>query len=177
LKHPTLLFMSVALSLSACADVSNGVPAPESRLALSQVCLDPETARAEINQYRISRGLRPLVINASLTMAARRHAADLSSHDRISHRGSDGTDPWDRVRQTGYEAQLAAENVGTGQRSFGEVLQGWKASPGHNKNLLLPDATQMGVALVVNPESRHQTYWTLVMGRPANATIAARRGN
>ena len=144
-------------------------------VALENVSLDPDSARDAINRYRASRGLTPLTITARLTAAARRHADDLSAHDRISHRGSDGTNPWDRVRTAGYKAKLAAENVGVGQRSFDEVLQGWKESPGHNRNLLLPDATQMGVALVINPTSRNQTFWTLVMGTPARDRLASTR--
>ncbi len=32
------------------------------------------------------------------------------------------------------------------------MLRGWKESPGHNKNLLLGDAQEMGLALVQDPE-------------------------
>ena len=39
----------------------------------------------------------------------------------------------------GYNAKVAAENVGTGQASLDEVIKGWQQSPGHNKNLLLAD--------------------------------------
>lgn len=160
---------------AGCAEAPGPLTPAAPRLALEQVSLQPEEARDGINRYRASRGLPPLVIDTRLTAAAQRHAEDLSSHDRISHRGSDGTNPWDRVRATGYKARLAAENVGVGQRSFEEVLQGWKDSPGHNRNLLLPDATQMGVALVVNPSARNQTFWTLVMGTPSRARLAAQQ--
>ena len=34
------------------------------------------------------------------------------------------------------------------------------------KNLLLPDATHMGIALVQNPTSEYKTFWTLVLGKP-----------
>jgi uncharacterized protein YkwD len=54
------------------------------------------------------------------------------------------------------------------------VLQGWKKSRGHNRNLLLPDATQMGIALVINPDNRYRTFWTLVLGKPAKPELAAR---
>jgi uncharacterized protein YkwD len=70
------------------------------------------------------------------------------------------------VKRTGYKARLAAENVGTGQVDFEEVMRGWKASPGHNKNLLLPDATEMGLALVQDPKSEFKSFWTLVLAAP-----------
>jgi uncharacterized protein YkwD len=132
----------------------------------SSTSLDPEKARDIINQYRRDNKLKPLKLNAELTEAAKGHSRDLSKWDRISHYGSDGSNPWDRVKRTGYKARLAAENVGTGQVDFEEVMRGWKASPGHNKNLLLPDATEMGLALVQDPKSEFKSFWTLVLAAP-----------
>jgi uncharacterized protein YkwD len=128
--------------------------------------LDPETARGLINKYRQAKGLKPLKLNPELTAAAKAHSRDLAKWDRISHYGSDGSNPWDRVKRTGFRARLAAENVGTGQVDFKEVLRGWEESPGHNKNLLLPDATHMGIALVQDPKTEFKSFWTLVIGTP-----------
>lgn len=126
--------------------------------------LDAEMARDIINAYRKEKGLKPLKLNPELTEAAKAHSRDLAKWDRISHYGSDGSNPWDRVKRTGYKARLAAENVGTGQIDFSEVMKGWKDSPGHNKNLLLSDAEHMGIALVQDPKSEFKSFWTLVLG-------------
>ena len=128
--------------------------------------LNPEKARILINAYRKQKGLKPLNLNSKLTIAAKGHSRDLAKWDRISHYGSDGSDPWDRVAKTGFSAKLAAENVGTGQTTLEEVMKGWKKSPGHNKNLLLKDATHMGIALVRDPKTEFKTFWTLVLGSP-----------
>ena len=130
----------------------------------SRATINPEAAREAINTYRRSKGLKPLKLDAELTTAARAHAQDLAKWDRISHYGSDGSNPWDRVKRTGYNAKLAAENVGTGQATFDEVLKGWQASPGHNKNLLQAEAQHMGLALVHDPKTEFKTFWTLVIG-------------
>ena len=132
----------------------------------SGTALNPERARDIINQYRSEKGLKPLKLNATLTEAAKEHSRDLAKWDRISHYGSDGSNPWDRVKRTGYKARLAAENVGTGQVNFDEVMKGWKESPGHNKNLLLADAKEMGLALVQDPKTEFKSFWTLVIGAP-----------
>jgi uncharacterized protein YkwD len=132
----------------------------------SHTALDAERARDIINQYRKDKGLKPLKLNAELTEAAKGHSRDLAKWDRISHYGSDGSNPWDRVKRAGFKARLAAENVGTGQVDFSEVMRGWKESPGHNKNLLLPDATHMGIALVQDPRTEFKSFWTLVIGSP-----------
>ncbi len=141
--------------------------APRGALAdrdFSHTLLDADAAREQINAYRREKGLKPLKLNATLTDAAKAHSRDLAKWDRISHFGSDGSNPWDRVKRTGYKAKVVAENVGTGQVSFEEVLKGWKQSPGHNKNLLLGDAEHMGIALVREPKSEFKTFWTLVVG-------------
>jgi len=126
---------------------------------------DAEKATRDlINAYRKEKGLKALKLSAALTEAAKAHSRDLAKWDRISHYGSDGSNPWDRVKRAGYNAKVAAENVGTGQASLEEVIKGWKASPGHNKNLLLSDIEHMGIALVQDPKTEFKTFWTLVVG-------------
>jgi uncharacterized protein YkwD len=141
--------------------------APQGALAdrnYNSAQLDADKARDLINTYRKQKGLKPVKLNAALTEAAKAHSQDLAKWDRISHYGSDGSNPWDRVKRAGYNAKVAAENVGTGQASMEEVLKGWQASPGHNKNLLLADVEHMGIALVQDPRTEFKTFWTLVVG-------------
>ena len=129
-----------------------------------KTALDAVKAKKLINAYRRKNGLKPLKIDPQLTEAAKAHSRDLAKWDRISHYGSDGSNPWDRVRRSGYKASLAAENVGTGQVTLEEVFKGWRKSPGHNKNLLLKDAKHMGIALVYDAKTEFKTFWTLVLG-------------
>jgi len=128
--------------------------------------LNTDKALRLVNGYRREKGLKALKLDAALTKAAKMHSRDLAKWDRISHYGSDGSNPWDRVKRAGFKARLAAENVGTGQATLKEVMAGWKQSPGHNKNLLLADATHMGIALVTDPKTEFKTFWTLVLGTP-----------
>ena len=140
--------------------------APKGALAdrdYSQAQLDPELALKLINDYRGTKGLVPLRLDPRLTIAAKMQSRDLAKTDRISHYGADGSSPWDRVKRAGYSAKIAAENVGTGQASLEEVFQGWTQSPGHNRNLLLPGARDMGIALVADPGTEFKTFWTLVV--------------
>jgi uncharacterized protein YkwD len=161
--------------VAANASVTDRIPkgtfekAPNGALAdrdYSGTRLDAERAREMINAYRKANGLKPLKLNTALTEAAKNHSRDLAKWDRISHYGSDGSNPWDRVKRAGYNAKLAAENVGTGQVSIDEVMKGWQTSPGHNKNLLLGDASDMGIALVQDHKTEFKTFWTRVVGSP-----------
>jgi uncharacterized protein YkwD len=133
--------------------------------------VDRKQAQALINAYRAQNGLGPVQLSPLLESAALAHSRDLAQSDRISHYGSDGSDSWDRVRRVGYEARVTAENVGTGQRSLSEVFRGWQNSPDHNANLLLPDAEEMGIAMVNEPNTQFKTFWTLVLGAPAASPV------
>lgn len=133
-------------------------------VALMAANFRPDQAQKLINAYRAKNGLRPLSLNAKLQSAAQMHAEDLARHDRISHFGSDGSDIEFRARKSGYVFNLVAENVGTGQFSVEEIVKGWRESPSHNENLLLPDAKHMGIALVYKPETEFKTFWALVVG-------------
>jgi uncharacterized protein YkwD len=134
----------------------------------SAAAFEPEAAQTLINSYRAQKGLKPLRLNPKLYDAALKHSQDLAKSDRISHYGSDGSDSWDRVTKTGYHARVTAENVGTGQASVGEVFRGWQNSRDHNANLLLPDAEEMGIAMVHDPKTQFKTFWTLVLSAPAS---------
>ena len=149
----------------ACLDDAATAGALDDR-DYSTARLDPSEALKLINDYRHEKGLKSLKLDPLLTAAAKSHSRDLAKHDRISHYGSNGSSPWDRVAAAGYKARVAAENIGTGQASLGEVIKGWEASEGHNKNLLLADAEHMGIALVQDPKTEFKTFWTLVVGAP-----------
>ena len=141
--------------------------APKGALAdrdYGDTSLNADHARDLINAYRKTKGLKPVTLNAELTAAAKAHSKDLAKWDRISHYGSDGSNPWDRVKRAGYNARVAAENVGTGQVTIDEAMKGWQESPGHNKNLLMSDVEHIGIALVQDPKTEFKTFWTLVLG-------------
>jgi len=128
--------------------------------------LNAERALELVNAYRRENGLPPLKLHPILSKAARTHSRDLAKRDRISHIGSDGSNPWDRVKRAGYNVKMAAEVVGTGQVTIDEVMKGWRASPDHSKNLLLTNAEDMGIALVQDTTTEFKTFWTLVVASP-----------
>jgi uncharacterized protein YkwD len=67
----------------------------------------------------------------------------------------------------------AGENIAAGQDSLADVLAAWRRSPGHNRNLLLRGATEIGIAVAVAPESRYKTFWTLILAAPRGGGAVA----
>jgi len=87
----------------------------------------------------------------------------MAEHQKLSHEGSDGSDPAKRVKRRGYRYQEVGENIADGQTSVESVMRSWMNSPPHRKNIL-GDFTEMGAAVV--PDAEKTNYWCVVLGRP-----------
>ncbi len=98
-----------------------------------------------INQRRQDLGLNSLSVNAQLTQAARRHSRDIHEHQLCQHNGTDGSSPWDRVRDAGYSGQPLGEVAGCGYGTAQAVVNGWWNSPGHKAILVDPNAREIGM--------------------------------
>ena len=71
-----------------------------------------------------------------------------------------------RLKAAGYDAKVAAENIGAGYHTLAEAFSGWRDSKPHNANMLLAGATRMGIAAVYTPASKYKVYWTLILAEP-----------
>ena len=79
-----------------------------------------------------------------------------------------------RLAESRVDTWKAAENIGGGYMSLGEAMAGWRESPAHDANLLLPEATRFGIAIAKNPDTQYGVYWAMeVAAEPAPATAHA----
>ena len=97
-----------------------------------------EDLLAAHNKVRAEEKLPPLKLNDQLTQAARGHARDMAEHNKLTHEGSDGSDPKTRIKRAGYVYQEIGENVAAGQEAVAEVMRTWIESPPHRENILGP---------------------------------------
>jgi uncharacterized protein YkwD len=118
---------------------------------------------------------RPLRWSSRLERAAAAHARDMAARGSMSHTGSDGSAPSQRVARTGYAWASTGENVAAGQRDADAVVGSWLSSPGHCANVMSPDYTEMAVAFATNPRSDAGIYWTQVFGTPLTRSAALPR--
>ncbi|WP_245687482.1 CAP domain-containing protein [Streptacidiphilus griseoplanus] len=114
-----------------------------------------------VNEERWRAGCGPLVLDRRLSESARRHSGDMAYWHHISHRGSDGTAPVDRIRRTGFRAKAWGENVASGYRTADQVMDAWMASPGHRENILNCRYKRMGIA-----HAEPGDYWTQDFAAP-----------
>jgi uncharacterized protein YkwD len=107
----------------------------------------------------------PLAWDEQLYAAAFGHSADMARRNYFEHRSPAGTTVAERASAARYKWRSLGENIAGGNRSIGEAVQAWLASPEHCENLMDPKFADVAVACVVQPGTKYGTYWTMVLGR------------
>lgn len=167
-----LLFALVfALPLAGRAQ-TEADPAEAARLVVEQT-----------NQFRRSQGVRPTASSRALEQAARSFAEFMARTDRYGHE-ADGKQPPERAKAHGYDYCMVSENIAYQFQSAGfrsrdlaqRLVRGWEVSPGHRRNMLDPDATEIGVAIARSPKSGRY-YAVQMFGRPNSSRIEFRIAN
>jgi uncharacterized protein YkwD len=107
---------------------------------------------------------RPALRRSSkLQASAERHAKDMAAHDKMTHNGSDGSSPFDRIKDEGYQYRRAGENVAVGRFETDRLMKGWMESPHHKRNIL-GSFSQIGVACATAASGKR--YWCVTFGLP-----------
>jgi uncharacterized protein YkwD len=168
-----LAFLGLAVTglvlLAASAVVAGGAGAAHAltNCEVGDYSLDGEELGflALINDYRAQNGLGALTISTNLNRAAHWMSNDLGTNNYFSHTDSLGRSPYARAIDCGYP-QGAGENLaaGTAWSSAQAAFDAWKASPGHNANMLSQYYLQIGIARVNVPGSNYGWYWTTNFG-------------
>lgn len=156
--------------------------APSSTRGVSESQLVDAIYR-ETNAFRAANDLEPLQINSELTEAARYFARFMARTQQYGHQ-ADGALPSDRAEKFGYDYCFVAENIAYQYDPVSSVtdtlaarfLDGWKASSGHRRNLLAPDATETGIAVAPGQEAG-RWYAVHMFGRPKSAAVSFRIAN
>lgn len=109
-----------------------------------------------ISSFRGQHGEGRVSMDPTLTRIAHEQAAAMAAKDQLDH------DVLGRfnARIAPANAGRAAENIAYGYDSFPKTLKQWIDSDGHRKNLLLHNASRVGVASVKSAATG-RTYWAM----------------
>ena len=121
--------------------------------------LAAEASPAEqITAFRLKHGEVRVIRDATLDRIAADQAREMAAKDNLSHEvlGS-----FTR-RIAPSQAGRAAENIAYGYDDFEKTLGQWINSPEHRKNLLLHNASRVGIASARNASGK-RTYWAMVI--------------
>jgi uncharacterized protein YkwD len=163
---------------------------PFALLVFTAVCAtaappQPDLAQVEAlvvegtNRFRDSQSRHALHTNAQLEKAARSFAEYLARTRQFDHEAG-GTTPASRAKAAGYDYCFVAENIARHRTNMGfatqdlahRLVEGWKNSPGHRRNMLEPDVIETGVATVHRREDGIDDYYSVqLFGRPRSHSV------
>jgi len=121
----------------------------------------------------------PLTWSDALYKASYEHSYDLANSNTFSHTGSNtqyditaqqlslnaGSSITQRIEYNGYTNwRRIGENILAGESTVEATIDGWLNSPGHCANLMNPDFTEVGLALLHKTDSTYKDYWTQNLG-------------
>lgn len=124
------------------------------------------------NFQRQQNGLSALSYNNVLSNAAYQKAQDMFTDDYWAHVAPDGKTPWDFIIQNGYKYSYAGENLAKDFNKSGGVVSAWMNSPSHRANILNPNYTEVGFAVVNGNLSGEETTLVVQMfGQPESGVV------
>ena len=124
-----------------------------------------------VNALRQGAGVAPLQLSSSLNAAAASHAKDMSRQQRAWPFGSDGSSPYDRIARAGYNGQLVAEVYAQTFETELEVLAAWVDDGAWGKEILSPDANEMGFAW--QQDNSGLIWWSITLGKAGFGGISS----
>jgi uncharacterized protein YkwD len=102
----------------------------------------------KVNELRAKGQLEALTRHSKLDAAAQNHAENMARQEKTAHE-LDGQRAKDRIQKEGYEASMVAENVAVapvgGNKSAAALVDAWRYSAGHYKNIMLETAIESGI--------------------------------
>jgi uncharacterized protein YkwD len=114
-----------------------------------------------LNQERAKNGLPAWRVNSILTNTARAHSVDMVVNKFMSHTGSDGRTPKQRIAQAGFIGGWWGEIIAGGNPTI--AVNWWMNEPGHRAQIINTHYTDFGVGYAYCPG---QGWFTVDQGGP-----------
>ncbi len=162
-----LALCALAACLSGCmtnGTKPSGQPSFYRSMATGEFEVDAAAAASMISGYRQNNGLGAITLDPQLMRMADAQARAMAGRDKLDH--NVGGPLTQRIRQSGFDAKVAVENIGAGYHTLAEAFSGWRDSPPHRANMLSRGVTKMGISAVYAPNSKYKVFWALILAGP-----------
>jgi uncharacterized protein YkwD len=139
--------------------------------------ITPSNIVAVMNEYRAERGLPPLHEEQRLELAAQDRVKHMEDLGYWAHQAPDGMSPFVWLAAHDYPYSVAAENLAAGFETVGVLVQSWMESPGHRANILTPEFSDCGIAVIEGSTTGPATGKSIVVlfARPQEQAVAIRQ--
>ena len=111
------------------------------------------------NEERGKLGLGSLALDDALCEAALVRANEITTEGNFSHVRPDGSGCFTVIKG---EFSFAGENLATGENSAEKIVSAWMASHDHRANIIKPEFTKAGIAVVKSGDTYY--YAMLFLG-------------
>lgn len=112
-----------------------------------------------VNEIRAEVGAVPLTLDTTLCNAATMRAVEMNYSNKFSHTRPDGRSCFSVLGVYGISYGAAGENIAAGYQTPQKVVQGWKNSEGHYKNMINSSYKKLGVGLSKEETGGYAGYW------------------
>ncbi len=126
------------------------------------------------NEERSTTGVSPLKVSSQLTQAAEMKAKDMIANNYFSHWSPDGKSPWYWIERAGYDYEYAGENLAMGFLDTKQVHNGWINSPSHRSNIINPNYSEIGIAVIGDKKERNTFFVVQMFATPRKDSTYAK---
>ncbi len=159
------LLLTAALALVACSALPGGGDL-EDRTVLTDQTVDDSRMLDLLNSYRRQNGLAPLRHDPALDEVSQKMARHIAERDSMDTWAHSAFGLSQRLDKAGYANYAGAENLGAGYADLAAAFRGWQGSEGHDKNLLNPYVTRVGIARTNRNTGKWRNFWVMTLSRP-----------
>lgn len=127
---------------------------------------------AQVNQVRARNGVGPLRMATRVRLAARDRSRSMKNSGYFAHVSPAGVDAADLMNRRSIGFSRWGENIGYTKHyknldGVRTIVQGWKDSPGHRRNMLDRNFNYAGIGIA---RKGAKVYYTLVLVRQRDHT-------
>ena len=150
-SNPHLIFPGQKITVPGLKNAEKGIT-----LSISEKSLLELT-----NKKRINVGLKPLIVDYSLTKAARQKALDMMKNEYVSHISPSYGDSTNMLNTFQIPFEKVRESIGAGYSSPEKIFNIWMNSAVNQSNLLDKLSTHIGIGYAEG--GLHGHYWTVLI--------------
>ncbi|MEP5810688.1 MAG: CAP domain-containing protein [Roseibium sp.] len=138
----------------------------EDQTVLTNVSVNSDQMLAMVNNYRQQNSMPSLQFDQRLNDVSQDMAQHIAKRDSMDTWAHSAFGLSQRLDKAGYPNYAGAENLGAGYANLTTAFRGWQGSEGHNKNLLNPYVTRVGIARTNRNTGKWRNFWVMTLARP-----------
>ena len=124
------------------------------------------------NETRGRNNLTILSRNPKLEFAAQMKLDDMFQNNYFAHISPAGVTPWAWIGKADYQYTVAGENLAMNFFSSQDTMRAWLDSDAHRRNILLPEFTEVGIAVRSGLINNQDTIAVVQMFGKPKITVA-----